>query len=106
MNIAEKRNIIDFSGSTLWDDYISYMLEKGYALNTARTTKGYVYTVWRNCGDEYLWELLSANEEKMRDILSTFIDTYYPLQTRYLNNYMSSFRYFQDYLTNGGRSRK
>ncbi len=84
--------------STLRKEYINYMLGMGKAKNTANTTAAQVFAIWNRRGEGFFWQTMKADDAELRVIIQDFVQTYYPKQTRYLSGYLTSVRYFRQFL--------
>lgn len=86
----------------LREDYISFIEQSGKSKNTANTTAAELFALWNNCGEEYFWSVIRADNDSLRDMITEFLETYYPRQLKYKSGYMTSVRYFREYLAGKG----
>ena len=78
--------------------YISFIEGSGKKKATAITTAGEVFALWNKCGEEYFWSAIHADDDRLREMMADFLESYYPRQTKYISGYMTSVRYFRDFL--------
>ena len=78
--------------------YIDYMLRTGKATTTANTTASEVFSLWKKCGEEFFWSTIKLDDHDLRAVMRVFVQTYYPNQIRYLGGYITSVRYFRNFL--------
>ena len=88
----------------LREDYISYIEQSGKSKNTANTTAAELFALWNNCGEEYFWSVIRADNNSLRDMITEFLETYYPRQLKWKSGYLTSVRYFREYLAAKGDS--
>lgn len=85
----------------LREQYLSYLQCTGKSKNTAFTTANEIFNVWKSCGEEFFWNTVHADKEAQRENLTIFLESHYPKQLKYLSGYMTSFKYFQEFLASG-----
>jgi len=85
-------------------DYISFIEQSGKSKNTANTTAAELFALWNNCGEEYFWSVIRADNDSLREMITEFLETYYPRQLKWKSGYLTSVRYFREYLAAKGDS--
>lgn len=88
----------------LREDYVSFIEQSGKSKNTANTTAAELFALWNNCGEEYFWSVIRADNDSLREMITKFLETYYPRQLKWKSGYMTSVRYFREYLAAKGDS--
>lgn len=83
---------------SLREEYISFIERTGRKKTTAITTAGEVFALWNKCGEDYFWSAIHADDNSLRKMMADFLESYYPAQVRYLSGYLTSVRYFRDFL--------
>lgn len=86
----------------LREDYISFIEQSGKSKNTANTTAAELFALWNNCGEEYFWSVIRADNDSLREMITEFLETYYPRQLKWKSGYLTSVRYFREYLVAKG----
>ena len=79
--------------------YVDYMISTGKSKNTATTTASNVFALWNNCGEAFFWDAIEADDTRLREQMKGFLEKYYPNQIRYLSGYLTSIRYFKEFLS-------
>ena len=88
----------------LREEYIAFIEQSGKSRNTANTTAAELFALWNKCGKEYFWTVIRADEGSLREMMTAFLETYYPRQLKYKSGYMTSVRYFREFLAAKGNS--
>lgn len=83
---------------TLRAEYISFIQQMGKAKTTAFTTANEIFGLWNNCGEQFFWDTIHADDNAIDRILTDYLETYYPKQIRYISGYKTSIRYFREFL--------
>ena len=84
--------------TVLRKEYISFMLESGRVKSTATTSLQKVFKMWENCGYEYLYEAITADNNTLRDMVRSYVASYYPNQIRHCSGWKTSLKYFKLFL--------
>lgn len=84
--------------ATLREEYLLFIQSTGKSKNTANTTASSVFALWNKCGEEYFWKVINSDDASLRGEISSFLETYYPNQLKYLSGYLTSVRYFKSFL--------
>ena len=88
----------------LREEYIAFIERSGKSKNTANTTAAELFALWNKCGEEYFWTVIRADDESLREMVTAFLETYYPRQLKYKSGYLTSVRYFREFLAEKGDS--
>ena len=84
--------------TALREEYTSFMLESGYAERTANTTAQKVFKMWENCGYEYLYQVITADDKTLREMMRSYVVSHYPNQIGYYSGWKTSLKYFKMFL--------
>ena len=87
---------------TLREEYIAFIEQSGKSKNTASTTAAELFALWNKCGEKYFWTVIRADDDSLREMMADFLATYYPRQLKYKSGYLTSVRYFREYLAATG----
>lgn len=83
---------------TLREEYISYLEQSGRSKNTAYTSAAEIFALWNKCGEEYFWAVMRADDDSMREMMTGFLEKYYPRLLKYKSGHITSLRYFREFL--------
>ena len=95
--LFEHINRTTIDAATFRYNFKTYIINQGKKESTANTMAGGVSAIRKKCGSDF-WRIIALDESAMRKELQRVLEQYYPKQVRYLNGYMTSFRYFRKYL--------
>lgn len=82
----------------LRDEYVLYMVESGKSKNTANTSATEIFALWNKCGEEYFWTVIRASDGSMQEMMTDFLEKYYPRLLKYKSVHITSLRYFREFL--------
>ena len=82
---------------TFRHNFKTYIMNQGKKESTANTMTGEVLAIEKKRGSDF-WRIVALGESALREELLRTLEQYYPNQVRYLSGYMTSFRYFREYL--------
>ena len=78
--------------------YIDYTIETGKAPGTADTTAQKIFMLWTKLGKDSFWETVNTDDTALKATIKDYVQTYYPNQIPYLSGFLTSIRYFKEFL--------